>query len=308
MNSISLYAKSALDLDQVKTRYAVGCDGIEYQMLESDFVCTTGELYDEQGVFDLLKAYPANSIHVANPVADIEDRRDFAVAQRKTAADLAQLSANETGKRCLLILHTETHPEQLAPVILAEIGHELEQISILYPEVDVAIENTTAFRQFQHGASHLSSGYYDANVEYAKMFPALTHAGRLGTCLDICHALITEKYFTAIFELYGETPFDISLKAFFEMNTPYLKTIHLAGFNGNGYGTGRHGTALEAERDEDVALAGRFAELYRMFAYDRAVPVTLEVTELDIMNPIGYESTKTLVERYFSDMGTNIEK
>ena len=103
--------------------------------------------------------------------------------------------------------------------------------------------------------------------------------------------MIVEKYMTEIYHvLIPESNINLSLTNYLAQNQATCGLIHLAGFEGNGYGKG-HGVPLKYE--DDVLI--EFVRAYNLLNYD--CPITLEVREDDYCNPHNYQIAKDALLR-----------
>ena len=141
---------------------------------------------------------------------------------------------------------------------------------------------------------HLPNNFAFDNVDMVDRMRHILKTDRIGTCLDTCHMMLTQKYIRGLYEMVGDIAVpDLSTRKFFEMNKPFLKLIHLADMTGSGYGKGRHGIPFYKETE------GKLKGIMDIYNSNNIVcPITLEVEETDFSVSSGYRQTKELVSRY----------
>ena len=164
-----------------------------------------------------------------------------------------------------------------------------------YPYTEVAIENVSPIRKPYSGDLHLCNNFHFDNVIMAKELRKQLNTDRIGTVLDTCHAMIAEKYISLIYEAIGDTePADYTLDAYFKQNQEVIKLIHLSDMRGSGYGKGKH--AIPFTENTLTRLQGILSLYYK---YDYTCPITLEVEEMDLLNPKGFETNLQLLAEEF---------
>ena len=311
-----LYAKSAFDEGQLKRKLEIGCDGIEYQLLSHDFTSDRKVPLDQIEKSRLLELCPASVIHppldMAAPFTLLSD--DDNIVMKETMR-LAQKSAEFSGKRCSVVVHVGKSLEDTASSELATMSRKLEILFSRFPDVDIVLENLSIIQENNGRVPfRLCSAYYDANVQFARYFSSRFGKNpdggwRVGTCLDVCHAVLSGWYLDALMEVLkrGE---DISrgagkysLADYMEANAPYIGLVHLAGAEGNGYGLG-HGTPFvlgeQGHEREGRGLDILEEFLLRYNELGMSCPVTLEVGENDYLKASSYSRTLEAL-RWMSD-------
>lgn len=305
MMSSLVLAKAALNHDQIKTKLNIGCDGIEVQLL--------GELLGKGGEHDWLKTsdvfnldefrdYPIKAVHAPLiPGKDdtllerVLDKSDYRLIYEvfKIANYFGELHKEEVK----IIFHSEMYKE-----FLEDLGDQWDRmvyyIDFLlkeFPYTQLLIENVSPLRGIGKGKQlHLANNCMFDNIEMVKDLRDRIGTYRIGTVLDTCHQMLTEKYVGAMYDLVGDVlkP-DLSLENFFRLNQPYVELIHLCDMRGSGYGKGRHGIPFSEDTYnklvEILSLKDRWVKDCTM---------TLEVEETDFSVCDGFRKTKELVERY----------
>lgn len=224
-----ILAKSAFSLDQIRAKEAIGCDGIEYQMLLSDFDAA-GQHRSEQAIEELVADHPARAVHLPMSCCNVEDpaAKPFMIA----AARIAQLSHDlrkevEPGskiERPIVVLHNEHHFDAMRADDLDHVVALFTHLAEEYYDIVFAIENTTAHRFLQNGSTMLSSGYYDSPVKFVEYLRERVPDGarRVFSCLDICHAVITKRHMAPVTAQIKGALSSFSLAEFFELYAPTL--------------------------------------------------------------------------------------
>ena len=130
------------------------------------------------------------------------------------------------------------------------------------------------------------------NIELVGYLRRKLNSDKVGTCLDTCHALITDRYMSAIYDKLEDVKrMDYSLNSYFEKNRNYVKLMHISDAKGNGYGKGKHGAKFSNDNRERLV---ELMELYDKYRY--ICPVTLEIDEVNYQICNGYrESRNTLL-------------
>ena len=293
----SFYAKSAMNRKQIAVKEAIGCDGLEYQLIPSDFTQDYRNLIGRAEKEFIVENHPASSVH---PPLSLSNAEDILVPSDKCVLEesmrIAQMSAEVRNDRCLTVVHVSQPPSLTDRRALDDMRRELERLLAMFPDVDIVFENITPFRDLGVGLTEFCNGYYDANVRMAQRFDM---DGRVKTCLDICHAQLCAPYLDAIGKIWNPVdglPFDYDLAAYFSMNAKLIGLIHLATFKGCGYTTeyGEHGSGFNHETGEGMATLKEVFDLYEK--HSLSCPITVEVREDDYMISNIYAMSKAAID------------
>lgn len=304
--SPTIYAKSALTHDQIKTKLDIGCDGIEIQLL--------GELLGPEGNHHWLNAsecfnlseftgYPIRVIHaplipghgdtLIERLVDDLDRKllvnIFAIADFLGKANNVVIP---------IVMHSETYWEYLQDIgnswsrLLFYVDDLLER----FTNTELLIENVSPLRGIGRGKDlHLANNCMFDNVDIVQKLRLELQTDRIGTVLDTCHQMLTEKYVGLLYDAVGDVPkLDLSLETYFYMNAQYLKLMHVCDMVGSGYGKGRHGVPFT---DDTYDKLKNILKLHEKYCPN--VPMTLEVEETDFSVCDGYRKTKELVDKFY---------
>lgn len=304
--SPTIYAKSALTHDQIKTKLDIGCDGIEIQLL--------GELLGPEDSHHWLNAsecfnlseftgYPIRVIHaplipghgdtLIERLVDDLDRKllvnIFAIADFLGKANNVVIP---------IVMHSETYWEYLQDIgnswsrLLFYVDDLLER----FTNTELLIENVSPLRGIGRGKDlHLANNCMFDNVDLVQKLRLELQTDRIGTVLDTCHQMLTEKYIGLLYDAVGDVAkLDLSLETYFYMNAQYLKLMHVCDMVGSGYGKGRHGVPFTDDTYDKLANILTLHE-----KYCPNVPMTLEVEETDFSVCDGYRKTKELVDKFY---------
>lgn len=305
-----ILAKAALNHEQLLAKIKAGCKGgIEIQIL-SELMDKDTEIYkDVDDVFNLeeFAGYDIRVVHA--PIISKGGLGDMTLENLCDIQDSKMLDnvfkiANYFGKinnrNTLIVVHSEMYYNHITSLgdswerIVKYVKHMLE----IYPYTEIAIENVSPLRGVgKDGELHLSNNFKFDNVQLAMALGRDTeYRDRIGTVLDTCHAMLTEKYMTALYnEIADRSCEDYSMREFFVQNSRFIKLVHLAGMKGSGYGKGRYGTPFTMD-DKDTCY--HILDLYQK--YGNGCMITLEVEEDDFMNPTGFTSTLEVVNSYYN--------
>lgn len=298
-----IYAKAAMKHEQIKTKLSIGCDGIEIQLLNELIINRLGGEYSKpEDTFKLheFDKYPIHVIHspLVSGVGDILleavcDEKDVSILD--STFRIANYFGELQNRKVIVVIHSETFYENISDIgcswrnILVTIDGMLNK----YPYTEIVIENVSPLRGIGKGKElHLSNNFAFDNVQMVKRLREEIGTDRIGTCLDTCHMMLTQKYITGLYEMVGDIPVpDLSTMGFFEANAPYVKLFHFADMFGSGYGKGRHGIPFKPE------TKNKLEELCNMYKhFDLTCPITLEVEETDFTVCDGYKTTKQLID------------
>lgn len=302
---MKIIAKASLDAEEINEKIRCGCDGIEYN-LEKDFI-ELGKAFEEN--------YPHEVFHLKNVEAvhtpfykDGQAMLMERVFQHQDISDienvfrLAQYCAEIWKHRILIVIHSSLSMYDFMQfeIFRLKLEEDLGRLFHQYPDVDMAVENVVMveYREKQPYAPMLCNGtFWDAPqiIGYLRQ----RFGERVGTVLDICHAMMTDKYMTAFLKMADFLPddtellpekVDFSLEHYFQLNQGICKLIHFNNFVGNGYQR-NHGTGFKTQEKVDQIL-----DLYREYKYE--CPLTIEIREEDYHDCINYRETKEKIMQW----------
>ena len=300
---MKLYAKASLERNEIMEKIRCGCDGIEYNLTEEFLLC--GDSFQRHYPNEIFTTHNIEVVHVpclANEqmmhMEHIFQHRDYSAV--RNVFRLAQYCAEIWGHRILVVIHCglsmyDFMEYELFRETLEEgLGLLLEE----HPLVDMAVENVVAmeYKPDRTEIPRLCNGIFLDTVGIVKYLRE-RFGERIGSVLDTCHAMMTEKYMSlwlreADFypEGNGEVParLDYSIEHYFEANRQICKLIHFNDFVRNGYRK-NHGTGFTSQEKVDHLLG-----LYRKYRYD--CPLTLEIREEDYDDCVNYRNTKRMIE------------
>lgn len=301
---MDILAKASLTREQISVKKNIGCDGIEIQLLsELLWQSKLGRYRNIHEAFDLdsFRNEPIRVVHapIFTNVGDMtieqmSDVEDYALFQ--AVCELANYFGSIHGREIIVVVHSETFVEFISGLggTLARIERTLDKVLGMYPYVKVCIENVTPLRNMNDERIHLSNNFDVDNIKLVKCIRSDLKTTRVGTVLDTCHAMVSEKYLRAIYNETGdrECP-DMSMEHYFSSNVELVSLIHLADIKGSGCGKGRHGVPFTQDTKQKCF---DILDLYHKYNY--TCPITLEVEEQDFSICDGYRSTKMIVDEY----------
>ena len=303
MTKLKLYAKASLDINEIKEKIRCGCDGIEYNLTE-DFM-TYGDVFQTHYPKDVFTLHNVEVVHVpymANKqmmhMEHIFQHEDDSVIENVFC--LAQYCADIWKHRVLVVIHCGLSMYDFMEYELfrKHLERRLTDLFRDYPQVDMAIENVVAmeYKEERSEPPRLCNGIFLDTTEIVKYLRE-RFGERVGTVLDVCHAMMTEKYMNIWLKEADFYPddaehippkVDYSIEHYFKANQHICKLIHFNDFVKNGY-MKNHGTGFTSQKKVDALLG-----LYRKYQYD--CPLTLEIREEDYSDCVNFRSTKKMIE------------
>lgn len=286
-----LYAKSALSKEQLDSKVAIGCDGIEVQLLSELVNGSIGNYKAAEDAFDLdaFVEYDVRVVHA--PILSfygmsdvtLEDFVDDDIFLFEQVFKIAEFFGSNHARMIDIVVHSESKVS-----IMESIGNTWSRAVIYigyllfkYPHTRLLIENVTPNRGTINNLVLTNNFLFD-NVDMAKRLREALNTNRIGTVLDVCHAKISQKYIHGISEMLCVTHEDMSLENYLVQNLPTLGLVHFADMRDSGYGRGQHGTVPTDELNRE------FVYLYEK--YNCSCPVTLEVEETDFIKSLNYKA------------------
>lgn len=300
-HKLPIYAKASLNMPEIQEKIRCGCDAIELN-LEEDFLLH-GKNFLEYYGRELFVAKDIQVVHIPSnqdkemlSLEWIFGHKDISVLEN--VFSLAQYCSEVWSHRVLIVIHScmamydFMQYELLQERIIKELGILFYQ----YPQVDIAVENTILLEFGKTGRfiPRLCNGIYQDTSELVQWLREY-FGERVGSVLDTCHAMMTEKYLKPLLEMAEiERIFaapileDINMEHYFQMNQGICKLIHLNNSRENGYKE-NHGTSFENIEEVKEILA-----LYEKYQYQ--CPLTLEIREENYLDCCNFRKTKKLIE------------
>lgn len=306
-----ILAKASLTKEQIEAKENAGAEGIEIQLLDEMVVnrldkqfCYAEAVYD----LDALREKDVHVVHapIIPGISDITlerlcDEGDAFLLEQ--IFFIANFYGHVHGRKTIIVVHSESYLEELIDIggSWTNIVYYLNQMLNKYPHTEVVIENVSPLRGIGKGkALHLANNFAFDNVELVQALRQELQTDRIGTCLDTCHQMLTQKYITGLYQMVGDVPVpDLSMGTFFDKNKDYLKLIHLCDMKGSGYGRGRHGVPFNIFT---APTMNSILDLYHATGCN--CPITLEVEESDYIACDGFRNTKSLVDAYYKRLIT----
>ena len=199
----------------------------------------------------------------------------------------------------LVVCHIETHPETLKKIgIYDGLVKYMRDLVGRYPDLEFAIENSHHFK-----TEGESLRFRDMNYMASVILAKDVNHPRVGTCVDICHALMEMRFVKHILgylegiELDGtEKLYEKGLSAYFKANKGVIKLIHLATARTHGIGYD-HGMFFAKE---DKEFLKGIIDLYEIYGYE-GTPITIEVKEDDYTNCLNFDITNKLLREVLKE-------
>lgn len=298
-----LYAKASLELAEIEEKIHCGCDGIEYNLTD-DFIIHGANFeknYDNR-IFTMKNVevvhVPYYSNHQLMNLERIFQHEDLSPVDN--VFSLAQYCANVWGHRVLVVIHCSLSYYDFLEYELfrKHLVKSLDFFFSKYSDVDMAIENVIPLEYYpDFGKSpFLCNGTFSDTADIVVWLQK--HFGeRVGSVLDTCHALMTEKYMNLLLGAADFLPYenrpahiDYKIDRYFQMNQSICKLIHLNDFIDNGYQQ-NHGTVFQTQEKLNMIL-----NLYQKYNYN--CPLTLEIREDDYTNCVNYRKLKRMIEHW----------
>lgn len=307
-----IYAESALKEKDLDVKLDIGCDGIEIQLLDELVNGEIGNYNLAEDVFklDRFKKYPVRVVHApllwnfGLPDVNIESfvGRDFKLLDQ--VCYVADYFGKQQGKNILVIIHSEMNVDTMKAVgILDRVTYSLDKLFSKYHNIEIVFENVTPLRKVYRGEISLCNNFSYDNVELVGYLRRELNSDKVGTCLDTCHALITNRYMSAIYDKLEDVErIDYSLNSYFEKNRSYVKLMHISDAKGNGYGKGKYGVKFSSDNKQRLV---ELMELYDEFGY--MCPVTLEINETNYQICNGYRESRNTLLSILNDKVGNIK-
>lgn len=300
-DKLSIYAKASLDKLEIQEKIHCGCDAIELN-LEADFLLYGKDFLTHYGE-ELFVLKDICAVHIPfnrdGEMLNLEwifGHKDISALENVFA--LAQYCGDKWHHKVIVVVHScmSMYDFMQFELLQERMVRILEELFVKYQWVELAIENAIPLEVGKKGQfiPRLCNGIYQDTSEIVRWLRERL-GDRIGSVLDICHAMMTEKYLKVlleaadIMELYPVSPVnDINLDHFFRMHQGICKLIHFNNLQGNGYQK-NHGVPFDKVEEVEVIL-----KLYEKYRYQ--CPLTLEIREIDYQDCKNYRKTKRLIE------------
>lgn len=306
-----IYAKSALAEKNISTKEAIGCDGIEIQLLDELVNEKLGAYHYAEDVFDLDNLLKHNIKVVHAPILSHFGLSDVNIETLCDSEDFKLLDqicyiANKAGvlhnRQIIVVIHSESFHSNMKLIgdtwkrVLNSVGCLLFK----YPRIEFAIENITPLLECNDKTFHLANNFFDDNIVMVRELRKQLNTDRVGTVLDTCHAEMSRMFYESILKQYSESlpVIDFSMDNFFKFNADLVKLFHFSATIGDGCGKGKHGQPFS---EESYTVLEGYLDLYHK--YNITAPITLEVAETDYYVCDGYRESRRLVNKYYDLKG-----
>lgn len=282
---MKIVAKSKFN-NQIYDKIMKGATAIELH-LDQEFV-NNPMTWNEQIVADA----PIVAVHV--PL--IEGENDLNVEVQENRQVLAK-----TCGFAMRIAHAQHHPVTVvchlgtSPKLLKQLGaYEnliffMRDLANTYEQLEFAIENMIPI---ENGAKK-KIGFRQIDFDSAPEFVRDINHPRIGTCLDVCHAMMMLRFvqntanYIEMEDFNGDNMLRFGLEAFFDTNKDTIKWMHLSNTKKHGF-KDDHGMPF-TNSDEDLEILQHILWLYKKYNYK--CPMVLEVKEDNYSDAKCYEET-----------------
>lgn len=286
---ISLLAKSSVSYYQLEDRKNKGAKFIELHLNEGDIITKKKR---KEIVYNLKKLnLIAKVVHVPIDerftIEGLLNENGFRVIEN--TCKLAQEISEEISQEMHIVMHQSLSLIQLKNWGMFEIiKGKMKYLLDTYPNIIINIENLTVF-SMDSDKFELRNNYFNENINVCKELRFILKTDRIGTVLDICHAISSIRILeTFINKNYHK---QIYLRDYFLINKQFLNVIHLSNSIGFGMGTG-HGVGFDTK--EDLDLLKEILSYVEDINYKNII--TLEICEKDYLDTIEYRKTKRQVD------------
>lgn len=256
---------------------------------------------DEYDDFDLLMQSPIikqvkiKAVHA--PLKQYDDTRLEHKSSRRVIEKTCQLAdkiSTVQRHKVIVVCHLGTHPDELKDLgVYEDIVEFVQDLADQYQNLEFAIENVTHL-ELANDRIHLRDTNYMAPIILTKDI----NRKNVGTCLDICHALMEMRFMKNTLNYIKGVVLECQMKQvekglseFFAENKNTIKLIHLATAKEHGLGQ-YHGKPFE--EDDELFLKGLMKFYYD---YNYTCPITIEVQEDDYTNGKNFEKTFKLLNK-----------
>jgi hypothetical protein len=280
---MEIYAKSKLN-QNIYDKVRKGASAIEIH-LDDDFM-EANDYWDEK----IVNEVPIVAVHT--PLIKGDDANIEIFKNRKTlikTCNFARRIAETQNHSVMIICHLGTDPYLLKSLgAYDSLVFFMRDLVNTYECLTFAVENVTPFSTGDQNNLAFRTVAYDS---YPRFVKDVGHE-RVGTCLDTCHAMMTERLLTNVSnylchdaETFGNNTLNCDMEAFFKANQDTIKWIHLSNSKSHGLYED-HGRPFEKEDADDLR---KIMQLYKKYCY--SCPITVEVREQDYADAVNYMTT-----------------
>lgn len=205
---------------------------------------------------------------------------------------LADMIGKHYNKNIIVVVHFTASLQSLKRNnLLNKLNFLIKSLLEQYKHIVLALENLIPFI-FVNKTIVAAEAFKTEVCDYVRYFrEKFGYTDRIGTVLDISHALISINLLNYCYQNY-------SLEDYFKGNSDTISLIHLANTLGNGYGPQEHGCGYRNNK-EDLTTLKEVVNLYKKYNY--SCPVTIEVQEDDYLNCTNYLQTHDLLTEILND-------
>lgn len=282
-----IFAKNKLE-NTIYDKVSRGTNGIELH-LDEDFI--NFNVYWNEEIINNVPIYVVHAPLIKGGDTCIENVQ-YRDVLTKTCS-FANKIANTQGHDVLVVIHLGTSVHKLKALDAYEsVKYRLCHLVELNERIHIAIENVSCVHKNEE---QIYVPHEITFTDAATLVKDINHP-RIGTCIDICHAMMDIKLMMTLRRHFGEEVIKNNIElhdgmsAIFAANKNIIKLIHFANCGGSGLGSG-HGAPFT---NEDAHVVDQILNLYNLYEYD--CPLTIEVIEQDYRFGENYTITKNTLE------------
>lgn len=290
-------AKSTLKKDMLDDALRHRCDGVELQLL--DELLNKGENYGQDSYKDIESAidldsfidYPVRVVHTPVYGQNIETLVEHNFKLLDQVFHIANVYGEMESESIKVVVHSEMTMHQLMARSDAwkKVINGVGCLLFKYPYTELCIENVSPF-SIDNNKLYLHNNFGFDNVVAVKELRRQLQTTRIGTVLDTCHALITNKYISALYNIINADGVDFedySLLNFFKENSDVISLVHISGIEENGL-VKDNGVEIAIDTSS-IDTLNQIVSYYQGLNY--SCPVTIDTYDYRI-----FSSIKTLIE------------
>lgn len=281
-----IFAKNKLE-DTIYDKLSRGTNGIELH-LDEDFL-----VQDNYWNEEIIRNVPIYVVH--SPLMSGHDTCiDDANAKNTLykTCDFANKIAIAQKHEILVVTHMGTSVKKMKTLgVYERVKKQVLSLVNNFDNVHIAIENVSRMHK---NADGIYVPHEITFTDAALMATDINHE-RIGTCIDICHAMMDIKLTKTLRLHFGENVIKDNvelggLEPLFKANQNTIKLIHFANCGGSGLGGG-HGAPFT---QKDINTVNDILDLY--YKYQYKCPITIEVLESNYKFGENYTITKNTIE------------
>lgn len=268
----------------IQDRLKRGADGIEIQMIKTDFKLTDYSLPIENVHTRLFDNTDVCIDQALNCYLGCQPETDYNIYKFLTdAMEMAEEAAIKQDMTVNVVCHLyypkSLHPDHVWVSFLRELFDK-------YPDVNILVENSSIADGSKRFRNMSSPSTVPDWLNYIKGILPKKYKDRIQGVFDICHAFMCIREMNLIYKAAGIQEFitdeQDELEKYFKSFSEVCRTVHFNYIKGLGIGRGCHGVPASGEDLE---------HLYELFMeYTPDAKIVLEVYEEDVSKAVNFET------------------